>query len=236
MRIVITGGTGFLGSHLRAALERDGHEAVVVSRKPDAADKARVGWEELSRAVEFWPLVGDVASQERRSARVVDSSTLRTEVLVRVPAGAEPGVVGAGEDGDAHFEIPLHAISSERGVNTFVAALRHRVFVPSPGFHPDLRALDPLVVTWRRGGLVSVIHLHGWKPGGGAYAGLPANEDEAAARREERVRIATPPASEPRSTRSDQERSTSSPRPRPLESAARPLGLTVDLRRAFASR
>src|SRR5690606_23398665 len=36
----------------------------------------------LRHALEFWPLVGDVASQERASARVVDASTQRLELAL----------------------------------------------------------------------------------------------------------------------------------------------------------
>jgi nucleoside-diphosphate-sugar epimerase len=33
VRIAVTGGTGFVGSHLAARLRADGHEAVIVSRR-----------------------------------------------------------------------------------------------------------------------------------------------------------------------------------------------------------
>jgi uncharacterized protein YbjT (DUF2867 family) len=41
MRIAITGGTGFVGGHLAAALSKQGHEAVVISRGVDARPWAR---------------------------------------------------------------------------------------------------------------------------------------------------------------------------------------------------
>jgi len=40
----------------------------------------------LRPAVEYWPLVGDVASQERAGARIVDASTQRWEVSLDGPA------------------------------------------------------------------------------------------------------------------------------------------------------
>lgn len=43
MRIVIAGGTGFLGSALAAALRRDGHDIVVLTRRPPAAP-GQVRW------------------------------------------------------------------------------------------------------------------------------------------------------------------------------------------------
>src|ERR1043165_9854557 len=36
----------------------------------------------LRPALEFWPLVGDVASQERAGARIVDASTHRWEISI----------------------------------------------------------------------------------------------------------------------------------------------------------
>lgn len=50
MRILVTGGTGFVGRHLLDHLERAGHSVSLVSRRPNVG----VGWEEdsLARAVE----------------------------------------------------------------------------------------------------------------------------------------------------------------------------------------
>jgi len=38
MRIAVTGGTGFIGRHLAAALTDEGHEVVLVARGADARD------------------------------------------------------------------------------------------------------------------------------------------------------------------------------------------------------
>ena len=35
MRIIITGGTGLIGSKLSASLAKDGHEVILLSRNPD---------------------------------------------------------------------------------------------------------------------------------------------------------------------------------------------------------
>jgi uncharacterized protein (DUF2126 family) len=132
-------------------------------------------------AVEFWPLLGDVASQEQSGARLVDASTERVEVRISHDRGADPGRLGA--DG---WEVPLTAADSGR---RHVAGLRHRAFVPRPGLHPGLPAQDPLVLTWEREGHRLGIELHGWIPGGGTYPGLPDDADEARRRCRERVRI-----------------------------------------------
>jgi len=69
--------------------------------------------------------------------------------------------------------------------------VRRRVFVPSPGLHPGMPALDPLVIEWACAGRTQHVELWGWRPEGGPYPGLPHDATEALARRTERVRIAT---------------------------------------------
>jgi uncharacterized protein (DUF2126 family) len=158
---------------------------------PEAPEVARV---ELAgavltvrRAPEFWPLLGDVASQEGATARLVDASSERLELVVSSP-GTPPGRLAA-----QGLELPLEAA----GGPLHVGAVRYRSFAPHPGLHPGLGPHDPLVLEWDRRGEALRIELHGWKPGGGAYDGLPADAAEAARRRSERVvvrpaRIRTP--------------------------------------------
>jgi uncharacterized protein (DUF2126 family) len=133
----------------------------------------------LRRAVDFWPLVGDVASQEGATARIVDSSSERVEIRVSSP-GTAPGRVAA-----QGVEVSLEAA----GGPLHVGAVRYRAFAPSPGLHPGLGPHDPLVVEWERRGEAVRIELHGWKPGGGAYPVLPADAAEAERRRRERVLV-----------------------------------------------
>ena len=158
----------------------------------------------VTPALEFWPLLGDVASQERSGARLVDASTARVQVAVAHAPGAAPGRVCA-----AGWELPLHPVDGGR---RHLAGVRWRAFAPRPGLHPGLPALDPLVLHWERGGKRLAIELHGWIPGGGVYPGLPADAGEAARRRGERVRVV--------------DAGRIAPRPAPA-----PTGYTLDLRR-----
>jgi uncharacterized protein (DUF2126 family) len=148
---------------------------------PECAEVARV---ELAgatlvvrRAPDFWPLLGDVASQEGRTARLVDASSERLELLVSSP-GTPPGRIAT-----QGVELALEAA----GGPVHVAAVRYRAFAPRPGLHPGLGPHDPLVVEWERRGEAVRVELHGWKPGGGGYEGLPADAVEAGRRRQERV-------------------------------------------------
>jgi uncharacterized protein (DUF2126 family) len=133
---------------------------------------------ELRRAVEFWPLLGDVASQERSGARWVDASTERWELRA---VGAVPdSIVVAGR------RARLHPV--EPG-GPSVVGVRRRVFAPVPGLHPGLPPLDPLVIEWSAGGRAQRIELWSWRPDGGAYPAIPTDATEAATRRAERVVI-----------------------------------------------
>jgi uncharacterized protein (DUF2126 family) len=131
----------------------------------------------VRRAKEFWPLVGDVASQESRGSRVVDSSTERVELRVEAEDERFGAITAHGEP------VPLQRVAP----GVAVCGLRRRTFVPSPGLHPGLEPLDPLVVEWQHASGSHEIALHGWRPGGGAYAGLPKDASEARQRRDERA-------------------------------------------------
>lgn len=134
---------------------------------------------EIRLAVEFWPLVGDVASQEHATSRLVDASTQRWELSLD---GAGPDAIAiAGKWAKLR---PL-------GDGVRAIGVRRRIYQPSPGFHPGLSVQDPLVIEWAHGGRAQRIELWAWRPTGGAYAGLPADDDEALARRNERIQITT---------------------------------------------
>jgi len=131
-------------------------------------------------ALEFWPLVGDVASQERAPARIVDASTQRWEISIDG---------GPGPDRVAIAGKWAHLRALGDGVRAI--GVRRRIYQPSPGFHPGLPVVDPLRIEWTWAGRTQSIELHAWRPGGGAYEGLPADDEDALARRNERIKIVT---------------------------------------------
>lgn len=141
----------------------------------------------LRPALEFWPLVGDVASQERAGARIVDASTQRWEISIDGPGPDRVCVSCAGPAALAPRWAQLHAL----GDGVRAVGVRRRTYQPMVGFHPGLPAGDPLVVEWAWGGRAQRIELWSWKPGGGAYAGLPRDDAEAIERRQERISVTT---------------------------------------------
>ena len=139
---------------------------------------------ELRRAIEFWPLVGDVATQEGEGTRLIDASTSRIEIRLR--SASRPHGLGDWRLAAGDWAIPLQDAEDEAGAAR-LAGLRYRSFTPWRGLHPTLAAQVPVTLTlshpldgaWR-------ITLHEWHPKGEAYPGLPASVVEARARREAR--------------------------------------------------
>lgn len=131
----------------------------------------------LRPALEFWPLVGDVASQERAPSRIVDASTARLELSLE----------GAGPDRIAVAGRWAHLRALGDGVRA--VGVRRRVYQPAPGLHPGLPVTEPLVIEWAWAGRAQRIELHAWSPGGGPYDGLPRDASEALARRQERISV-----------------------------------------------
>ena len=112
MRILITGGTGLIGTSLCKALLAQGHELTVLSRKPDSvARKCGAPVQAMASLDEWHPalgfdavvnLAGEPIVDERWTARrkqaLWDSRVTLTESLVRrmAAAGHKPGVLLSG--------------------------------------------------------------------------------------------------------------------------------------------
>jgi uncharacterized protein (DUF2126 family) len=132
---------------------------------------------ELAPALEFWPLVGDVASQERSGARAVDASSERWQIAIDGPGPDRVAIAGRWAQ--------LRAL----GDDTRAVGVRRRIYDPVVGLHAGLPASDPLVIEWSHLGRAQRISLWAWCPRGGPYDGLPRDDSDALARRTERVTI-----------------------------------------------
>jgi uncharacterized protein (DUF2126 family) len=141
----------------------------------------------LRRAIQLWPLMGDVAGQERGGSRLVDASTTRLELCIRSATASEDAA-----------PLPLMAVQGyrlalrkerDRHGSALVAGVRYRSYQPQLGLHPTLAAQAPLqfkfVVPQRQNALL--ITLHEWHPDGTAYAGLPSDREDARTRIRERI-------------------------------------------------
>lgn len=149
---------------------------------------------EIRRALEFWPLLGDAASPEQGgSSRLVDASTARVELRLR--PGEVDGEGGAPDWNDwqvlvAGVPLPLRQERDELGPLK-VFGLRYRSYVPAWGLHPALGTQTPVQLLLRHPAESAdrLVTLHEWRPGGGAYEGVPQDLDEARGRRQERLTL-----------------------------------------------
>jgi uncharacterized protein (DUF2126 family) len=143
----------------------------------------------LEQALEFWPLVGDVASQESGGSRLVDASTSRLQVLLTADGpDAEAKLDALKVSVNGHW-LPLNG-TPLAGPGARVLGLRYRSFVPYNGLHPALGAENGIDVHVQHGSGRSLsVKLHPWRPSGDAYPGLPSDLQDAAERRLERAVI-----------------------------------------------
>lgn len=153
----------------------------------------------IRRAVEFWPLIGDVGRQDQETSRLVDASTTRVEIRLRAVEGTTAEDFADWRIAVGDVRLPWRPEQDPQGPAK-VFGLRYRSFVPWQGLHPALPAQGPLSLTLWHPAHADALHatLHDWRPSGGGYDGLPADLAEAAARRAERcvVEPASPPAQE----------------------------------------
>lgn len=141
----------------------------------------------VERALEFWPLVGDVASQESGGSRTVDSSTARLQVSLRQVDTGAPSLDGWSLR-IAGFEAPLKRLGDgERALR--LVGVRYRDFAPWRGLHPAIAPQGPLVMEVVHPDCRQAIRatLHNWQPQGHPYQGLPESLQVAKTRRDERL-------------------------------------------------
>jgi uncharacterized protein (DUF2126 family) len=141
---------------------------------------------DVEQALEFWPLVGDVASQEAGGSRLVDASTERLELRLCAPSGA-PLSSADWQLLANGYRVPLAALSGSEG-SCLLSGVRYRSFAPLRGLHPSIRPQSRIVLQLGQRGSSSVVRAtwHPWRPDGAGYPGLPLDEDDAARRRAER--------------------------------------------------
>jgi uncharacterized protein (DUF2126 family) len=140
---------------------------------------------DVEQACEFWPLVGDVVSQESGGSRIVDASTSRIEVRLSSYPGMGPlddwQVLVQG------YRLPLASVAGS-DARSRLFGVRFRTFVPNRGLHPTVPALARVDLILLRRARHDALRasLFAWRPDGAAYPGLPEDAGDAARRRAER--------------------------------------------------
>ena len=135
MKVLISGGSGFIGSHLVKSLAKDGHEVVVLSRRPGTKDQPKgvrcVSWDARSTDGEW---LGEVAGTQgvinlagasigswpwtrQRMAELLSSRLTATAALVqalgRTPADRRPGVLVSASGIDYYGDRGEEVITEE---------------------------------------------------------------------------------------------------------------------------
>jgi uncharacterized protein (DUF2126 family) len=139
---------------------------------------------DVEEACEFWPLVGDVVSQESVGSRIVDASTSRIEVRL---SSVQGGVIDDWQVLANGYRLPLVSMGTA-GDACRGRGVRFRTFVPRIGLHPTVPALSriDLILTHHDRPTAVRVSLFTWRPDGSAYPGLPEDRADAARRRAER--------------------------------------------------
>jgi uncharacterized protein (DUF2126 family) len=143
----------------------------------------------IEPAVEFWPLVGDVASQERGGSRLVDSSTLRLQFCLRALADGDANLNDI-ELSVAGCSVPLREQRDDSGALRLIG-LRYRDFVPWRGLHPLIKPTSPLILYLAHAKKPEALQLtlHNWRADGIPYDGLPGDIPDAVSRCMERLLV-----------------------------------------------
>jgi uncharacterized protein len=98
MRVLVTGGTGFVGTPLCRALRGAGHTVRVVTRHPEIVDGTGVAWDDVGQAVRETEAVVNLAGEpiaarrwsDAQKRRIRDSRVETTRRLVAAIAATEP--------------------------------------------------------------------------------------------------------------------------------------------------
>lgn len=155
----------------------------------------------VRRALEFWPLAGDVGSREPADSRSIDSSTARIELCLR-PGDAAPEGFSEWQIAVDGWQLPMREESDAQGPAK-VFGLRYCRFVPWLGLHPTVARHGPLRLVLHHPERAQALHLtlHEWRADNAPYPGLPGDRADARARRIARAIAACGPSPEPGSLR-----------------------------------
>ena len=140
-------------------------------------------------ANEFWPLIGDVYSQENGDSRLVDASTHRLQITLKQQPGSDLSLNGW-QLQTAECEVPMHQVAEDKE-KIKIVGLRYRDYKPFRGLHPSVKPIGPLslYLYHKDHDAAYKVSIYNWRFDGTAYDGLPKDLMDARQRRNERFII-----------------------------------------------
>ncbi len=155
MRVLVTGGAGFIGSHLTERLLRDGHEVVILDLLSDYYSPylKRQNLREIRETGQFEFVQGDITDEEAVDAVVRDH---RIEAIAHLAAsvGVGPSVhhAAAYERANVQGTVVLLEAARRHGVSKFILASSSSVYgettdVPFREDNLAIRPISPYGVT-----------------------------------------------------------------------------------------
>ena len=84
MRVLLTGGTGFIGGALARALGKAGHDVTIVSRQPGHVPAKAIPWDGVAAAMSETDAVVNLAAQAGVTAIIQPGGSARDEMAIEV--------------------------------------------------------------------------------------------------------------------------------------------------------
>jgi UDP-glucuronate 4-epimerase len=167
MHLLITGGAGFIGSHVVDSLLRDGHRVTVLDNfDPFYGRAVKEGNIEAHRAHPRWRLVEADLRDGESLDREVDGA-IDVIVHLAAKAGVRPSIADpvAYQDVNVRGTQNLLELARARGINQFVFASSSSVYgvnprVPWSEEDPVLRPISPYASTKVSGELLGHVYSH----------------------------------------------------------------------------
>ncbi len=166
MKILITGGAGFIGSHLVRALLREGHEIVVIDDFNDYYDPA-IKRDNLRELMDQITLIeGDIRDEQKVEA-LFSEQKLDAVIHLAARAGVRPSI----EDPKLYFNTNINGTFNlldacrHHGVKDFIFASSSSVYginkkVPFAESDPITRTISPYAATKLAGEQICSNYAH----------------------------------------------------------------------------
>lgn len=141
-KIVITGGTGFIGTHLTNHLQNKGYEVVILSRNPKKKNEFR--WNITEKYIDEKALINATHIIHLAGAGIAEKrwTTKRKEVLINSRTASTTLLFNKVKE----LQIPLEKFISASGIGFYGAITSDKIFTENNKPHHDF--ISKICVAW----------------------------------------------------------------------------------------